>query len=63
MARRLSLRSSAPLVRAFCGTLHATGCRISEALALTAERVDPAGRVVALETLKERCRESDGGGD
>src|SRR3712207_8299595 len=27
-------------VRTFCGVLHATGCRVSEALALTAERVD-----------------------
>ncbi len=27
-------------VRTFCGTLHATGCRISEALALTARQVD-----------------------
>ena len=26
-------------VRTFCGTLHATGCRISEALALTAGTV------------------------
>ena len=28
-------------VRTFCGTLHATGCRISEALALTAQQIDP----------------------
>ena len=41
-------------VRTFCGTLHSTGCRISEALALTVERVDLAGRVVVLETLKKR---------
>ena len=27
-------------VRTFCGTLHATGCRISESLALTARQVD-----------------------
>ena len=27
-------------VRTFCGTLHATGCRISEVLALTARQVD-----------------------
>ena len=27
-------------VRTFCGVLHATGCRISEALGLTAERID-----------------------
>jgi integrase/recombinase XerD len=27
-------------VRTFCGVLHATGCRISEALALTARQID-----------------------
>jgi integrase len=43
-------------VRTFCATLHATGCRISEALALTAERVDLAGRVVVFESLKKRRR-------
>lgn len=41
-------------VRSFCGVLHATGCRISEALALTVDRVDLTGRVVVLETLKKR---------
>ena len=41
-------------VRTFCATLHATGCRISEALALTADRVDLAGRVVVFESLKKR---------
>src|SRR5919202_5629435 len=43
-------------VRSFCFVLHATGCRISEALALTAERVDLAGRVVVFESLKKRRR-------
>jgi integrase len=43
-------------VRAFCGTLHATGCRISEALALTPERIDLSGRVIVLESLKKRKR-------
>ena len=55
--RRAFLRAAslAPReVRTFCATLHATGCRISEALALTAERVDLSGRVVVLETLKKR---------
>jgi integrase/recombinase XerD len=43
-------------VRTFCETLAHTGCRISEALALTATRVDmDAGRVV-LESLKKRRR-------
>ena len=43
-------------VRTFCATLHATGCRVSEALALTAERVDLAGRVATFESLKKRRR-------
>ena len=41
-------------VRTFCGVLHATGCRISEALALTAQQIDLSGRVVAFESLKKR---------
>ena len=41
-------------VRTFCGVLHATGCRISEALGLTAERIDLAGRVIVFESLKKR---------
>src|SRR3712207_1885933 len=43
-------------VRTFCGVLHATGCRISEALALTPERVDLSGCVVVFESLKKRRR-------
>jgi site-specific recombinase XerD len=43
-------------VRTFCGTLHATGCRISEAVALTAQQVDLSGRVVVFESLKKRRR-------
>src|SRR4028118_1604174 len=43
-------------VRTFCGTLHATGCRISEALALTARGVGLPGRAVVFESLKERRR-------
>lgn len=42
-------------VRSFCCVLHATGCRISEALALTTDRVDLAGRVIVFESLK-KCR-------
>ncbi len=41
-------------VRTFCGVLHATGCRISEALALTPRQVDLSGRVIVLESLKKR---------
>jgi integrase/recombinase XerD len=40
-------------VRTFCGVLHATGCRISEALALTGQQIDLSGRVV-FESLKKR---------
>jgi integrase/recombinase XerD len=43
-------------VRTYCGTLHATGCRISEALALTAQQIDLSGRVVVFESLKKRRR-------
>src|ERR1700690_3292633 len=41
-------------VRAFCGVLHFTGCRISEALALSAPRIDLSGHSIVLETLKKR---------
>lgn len=41
-------------VRTFCHVLAFTGCRISEALALTPERVDFSGRTVIFETLKKR---------
>ena len=41
-------------VRAFCGVLHATGCRISEALALTPRQIDLSGRVIVFESLKKR---------
>ena len=41
-------------VRTLCGVLHATGCRISEALGLTAERIDLSGRVIVFESLKKR---------
>src|SRR4051812_18749909 len=43
-------------VHTFCGVLHATGCRISEALALTPQQIDPSGRVVVFESLKKRKR-------
>ena len=41
-------------VRTFCHTLHSTGCRISEGLQLTPERVDLAAQLVTFETLKQR---------
>jgi len=40
--------------RTFCYVLAYTGCRISEALALTADRVDFAEGTVIFETLKKR---------
>jgi integrase/recombinase XerD len=41
-------------VRTFCLVLHYTGCRISEALALTPASFDFAGRTIVFETLKKR---------
>lgn len=43
-----------PAKRAFCFTLFFTGCRISEALELTAERVDFAEKTIVFRTLKRR---------
>jgi integrase/recombinase XerD len=45
-----------PLVRTFCLTLAFSGCRISEALRLTAARVDAAAGIVIFESLKKRRR-------
>jgi integrase/recombinase XerD len=41
-------------VRTFCAVLHDTGCRISEALALTPERIDLTGRAIVIRSLKKR---------
>src|ERR1035438_308845 len=41
-------------VRTFCGTLVHAGCRISEALALTADRVDIDDGVLIIESKKKR---------
>ena len=41
-------------VRTFCHVLHFSGCRISEALALTCDRVDFANGVITFESLKKR---------
>jgi integrase/recombinase XerD len=43
-------------VRTLCTVLHDTGCRISEALALTSENIDLSGRAVMFESLKKRRR-------
>ena len=51
----LRASESAPrFVRTFCATLAHTGCRISEALALTATRVDLSAGVEVFESLKKR---------
>lgn len=42
--------------RVFCLTLFQTGCRISEGLNVTAERLDLANKAVVFETLKQRKR-------
>ena len=44
----------APEVRRFCLTLLYTGCRISEALELTPQAIQPADRVITFRTLKRR---------
>ncbi|MER0240418.1 tyrosine-type recombinase/integrase [Fulvimarina sp. MAC8] len=41
-------------IRSFCEVLHFTGCRISEALALTVGRADVDGQALVFETLKKR---------
>jgi integrase/recombinase XerD len=41
-------------IRTFCGTLVHTGCRISEALELTADRIDIDDGVIVIESLKKR---------
>jgi integrase len=44
-------------VRTFCATLAYTGCRISEALALTADRIDLKGR----HHRNRKCKEATDG--
>lgn len=41
-------------VRTLCMTLAFSGCRLSEALALTADRIDLAAGVLVFESLKKR---------
>jgi integrase/recombinase XerD len=43
-------------VRTFCCTLVHTGCRISEALELTTDRIDIDDGVIVIESLKKRRR-------
>lgn len=44
------------LTRTFCMTLAYTGCRLSEATALTGESIDFSAKAVVIETLKKRHR-------
>jgi integrase/recombinase XerD len=41
-------------VRTFCATLAYTGCRISEALALTTDRIDLKDGAIVIESVKKR---------
>jgi integrase/recombinase XerD len=51
----LAVAAKAPHeVRSFCNVLCYTGCRISEALALTAKSVDLSAKVIVIESLKKR---------
>jgi len=43
-------------IRTFCHCLHLTGCRISEALATTIDRVDLSEQTVIFRTLKKRAK-------
>jgi integrase len=43
-----------PITSTFCLTLALTGARISEALAITPDRLDISNNVIVLETLKRR---------
>ena len=46
--------TAAPKTRLFAETLHYTGCRLSEALALTPERIDLAEGRIIFNSLKKR---------
>ena len=55
MARFLAATKSADaLTRAFCHLLSHTGCRISEALAITPQHIDRDAKRVVFRTLKRR---------
>ena len=47
-------KSASREVRTFCHTLHITGCRISEALETTSDRVDLQEQAITFRTLKKR---------
>ncbi len=47
-----------PAISTFCLTLAFTGARISEVLALTANRIDAADEAIIFETLKQRRKQA-----
>lgn len=49
-------RRDDPAVHSFCWLIAITGCRISEALALTPANIDFEARIVVFESLKKRRR-------
>lgn len=55
--RFLAVAAAAPLpIRSFALTLGYTGCRISEALALTPASIQTGSKVIAIRSLKKRDR-------
>jgi integrase len=48
-------------IRTLCSVLYYTGCRISEALALTPRRIDINEQTIIFETLKKRRRRGESG--
>lgn len=53
-AQTVTAKNSTPAAANFCLTLAYTGCRISEALELTPERVDLSDKSITVRTLKQR---------
>ncbi len=51
---RMNIQKLPPKQRAFCLVLYYTGCRISEALALTSDSLDFSDGIIVFETLKRR---------
>ena len=49
-------RRDDPAVHSFCWLIAVTGCRISEALALTPANIDFEARIIVFESLKKRRR-------
>ena len=52
----IAARKAPREVRSFCSAILYTGCRISEALALTPKSIDLSGKVIVFESLKKRRR-------